>query len=89
MTKTQRKRRSGIFKRNKSLVFHMNAAVYGKLTCECCKLAPLRRNLAGETIMTSVTATVDHIIDLCQGGTHELNNLQVLCFDCNNKKSNS
>lgn len=30
---------------------------------------------------------VDHIIPVSQGGTHEDDNLRVLCYDCHKKKS--
>ena len=30
--------------------------------------------------------TVDHILEVSRGGTHELENLQVLCRDCHDRK---
>ena len=32
-------------------------------------------------------ATIDHIIARGLGGTHALDNIQVVCLECNNKKS--
>ena len=85
----RRKLKEKGFKKMKPVVLSLNLERYEQYTCECCSRAPLKRNLSGETIMLPNVATVDHIIELSNGGTHELDNLQVLCFECNNTKSNS
>jgi len=84
----RRKQRERGFKPLKKIALELNLAKYGEYKCECCALTPLKRNGPGETIMYSNLATVDHIIDLGKGGTNSLANLQVLCFTCNNSKSN-
>ena len=33
------------------------------------------------------TVTIDHIISLSDGGTNELDNLKVCCYECNNRKN--
>jgi 5-methylcytosine-specific restriction endonuclease McrA len=35
-----------------------------------------------------VLMTKDHIIPLSKGGSHDLDNLQTMCFNCNGKKGN-
>lgn len=35
-----------------------------------------------------IVLSIDHIIPISKGGTNEYSNLQILCMDCNRKKSN-
>jgi len=86
--KKRRRQREKGYKKVKPVVFSLNLEKYGEYTCECCSRAPLTRNSSGESIMHPNLATIDHIIDLGKGGTNSLDNLQVLCFTCNNSKSN-
>ena len=88
-TQAEKNRRTTKYKKNRLIVFSLNFQKYGEYKCECCSLAPLKRNEAGQSIMQPNTATVDHIIDLAHGGGNCLENLRVLCFECNNTKSNS
>lgn len=86
--KRRRQRERG-YKPVKKLALSMNLDKYdGVYTCECCSRAPLRCNQSGETRMHPEIATVDHILDLGKGGTNDISNLQVLCYKCNNDKSN-
>jgi hypothetical protein len=86
--KKRRRQRERGYKPLKIKTLELNLAKYGEYKCECCALSPLKRNGPGEATCPPNLATVDHIIDLGKGGTNSLDNLQVLCFDCNNKKSN-
>lgn len=88
-TQAERKRRSLSYKKNRAKVLDLHFQKLGHYRCESCNKAPLRRNLAGESHSFHNTVTVDHIIDLSKGGTNELSNLRVICFQCNNEKSNS
>jgi 5-methylcytosine-specific restriction endonuclease McrA len=38
--------------------------------------------------MPSVTLHIDHIVPVSKGGASEMDNLQTLCFDCNEGKKN-
>ncbi len=43
--------------------------------------------ICGKTAEEGVVLTIDHIVPLSLGGTHELNNLQTLCQHCNAMKA--
>jgi 5-methylcytosine-specific restriction endonuclease McrA len=45
--------------------------------CEAC----------GKTVADGAKLEVDHLIPLCQNGTNDIDNLQLLCRDCNAVKS--
>ncbi|WP_082175172.1 HNH endonuclease [Archangium gephyra] len=76
-------------KKGKSLVKDANAKQNdGKILCENCKV----ETVPGEKHVKDVTppsneAQVDHIIPKAKGGKGEPSNGQVLCRDCNIKKS--
>ena len=41
---------------------------------------------SGETASGALSATIDHIVPRCHGGTHYWNNLVLACFHCNNRR---
>ncbi len=56
-------------------------AVYirDQATCQCCGYRP-RRAVQAELM------EIDHIVPCSRGGTSAMENLQVLCWRCNNRK---
>lgn len=57
------------------LLYNINKDVYGKITCEYCKLPLETSNI-----------TIDHKTPLCRGGNNEITNLAIACHSCNSKK---
>lgn len=51
-------------------------------TCQLCGNKVAR----GETVPHPQAPTIDHIIPLARGGTHEMSNVQTACFICNSRK---
>ena len=47
-------------------------------TCQIC----------GATVKDGVKLHIDHIVPVSKGGTNDINNLQVLCKQCNLEKHN-
>ncbi|MDJ0735247.1 MAG: HNH endonuclease [Nostocaceae cyanobacterium] len=47
-----------------------------KYQCQSCGKTDLETNLS-----------IDHIIPLSRGGSNDISNLQTLCFNCNQKKT--
>lgn len=56
--------------------------------CKCCGCNTEKKfcYIKGTQIPKPTSPTVDHIIPLNHGGTHTLNNVQLLCYRCNNSK---
>jgi hypothetical protein len=54
-------------------------------TCNICKIICKKPNKNNYNDLDC--ATVDHIIPKVKGGTHTYDNVQLLCRNCNNKKS--
>ena len=55
----------------------------GNMICPCCgKHMQIFSNVAGQNNAYSI----DHIIELQNGGTNNIDNLQVICFKCNRTK---
>lgn len=50
------------------------------------RLEPGTRCVYCGTLLTKNNATIDHIIPLIQGGTHNRNNLAWCCMKCNRAK---
>lgn len=76
-------------KKGKALVKEKNAAKNdGKIICENCEAetVPGQKHVKGTT-PPSNEAHVDHVIPKAQGGKGDPSNGQVLCRDCNLKKS--
>ncbi|MEK3819676.1 HNH endonuclease signature motif containing protein [Cytobacillus sp. FSL W8-0315] len=56
--------------------------------CKCCGCNTEKKfsYIKGTQIPKPTSPTIDHIIPLNHGGTHTLNNVQLLCYRCNNSK---
>ena len=54
-------------------------------TCQICRRPVVR----GSVVPNLRAPTLDHIIPLARGGTHEPSNVQLACFECNSRKSDT
>lgn len=52
--------------------------------CQLCR-KPVRRNAK---VPDDMAPTIDHVVPLSEGGTHEPRNCQLACFRCNSLKGN-
>ena len=55
--------------------------------CAECNIVMTKPSNTKGLVLPGSTRTVDHILPKSAGGTDELANLQLLCQDCNQKKS--
>lgn len=73
--KTGRKGRQRKARRKRTIAEFIKR--FGKLFCIYC-----------EVDLDSVSATIEHIVSMANGGSHEQHNLTIACADCNNKADN-
>jgi 5-methylcytosine-specific restriction endonuclease McrA len=72
---SSRLRKMGGKKRNRRVEVLMNG--HDSVKCFYCP-----------KILVKSTVTLDHVIPISKGGTHELSNLVLACYKCNNEKGN-
>lgn len=87
MEKTKKPGRGcGSYRKNKKLVKEINFIDgQGSNYCEYCG----KRNLQSIKDGLHNFLTIDHFIPLGKGGGHRLDNLRVVCKECNDRKADS
>lgn len=62
--------------------------IKGNTCCWCgCECTNDFQIIGGQPQPLPQTATVEHIIPIAKGGQHNINNVAIACFECNNKKT--
>jgi hypothetical protein len=81
-------------RKNKILNAYYQRSKNEVIKCVCCGLEPTHIKYSTNhglqlKIDNSNHMTLDHIIPDCLGGDRSQTNLQMMCFDCNNKKGST
>lgn len=64
--------------------------IKGNTCCWCgCECTNDFMIIGGQKQPLPHTATVEHLIPIAKGGQHNINNVAIACFECNQKKSDT
>ena len=62
--------------------------MYANLFCRDVRKKILRNDSCCVICGSKKRLNIDHIVPISKGGTNSMDNVQILCFSCNRKKSN-